>query len=123
MDRRRATRLDVERTCRVAATALPTGGITGVTANVSRSGMLVKFPDKNSAGPLPKVGEPARIVLDLPENANYAPRALECVASVVRAADSGEDSPTLAFAIHKMKIRPRKKQSGPGTPSDGGLVQ
>jgi hypothetical protein len=114
MDRRQELRHLVERPCRVASTALPEGGITGVTANVSRSGMLVRFPGAEGAGLLPMVGEPARIVMDLPSPMKFSPRALECVASAVRVLDPEKESPAVAFEIYRMKIRSQRRRPDPG---------
>jgi hypothetical protein len=122
-DRRQRRRHKLQRPCRVAPAAAPLGEITGVTTDISRSGMLVRLPGVAILDLLPKVGESARIVIDLPPSANYAPRSLECVARVVRVASPDRDNPALAFEIERMKIRSRPEQSSPGTPHPGGCIQ
>ncbi len=106
-DRRHKLRHRLQRPCRVAAAEAPFSEITGITADISRSGMLVQLPGMVSDDFLPKVGETARIVIDLPPSANYAPRSLECTARVVRVAGSDKDKPALAFEIQRMQIRDR----------------
>lgn len=90
----------------------------GFTTNVSRSGMLVRFQAPAFSPALPKVGEFARIFIDLPSNGSFTPRSLECAGRVVRAAGDKSDDPELAFEILSMKIRalhapraPRKRES------------
>ena len=122
IDRRQETRHAVERPCRVALESPPLDELTGVTTNLSRSGMLVRFPDSAMLGELPKIGEQARVVIDLPPSAKFAPRTLECFARVVRAEGSG-DAPTLAFEVQRMHIRDRDEQETSETRDSSRLVQ
>ena len=110
-DRRRKLRHRVERPCRVEPADAPLGEITGIATDISRSGMLVQIPGVVVYDLLPKVGETARIVIDLPPSVNYEPRSLECTARVVRVAGQDQDNPALAFEIHSMKIQSRRDQS------------
>ncbi len=104
LDRRQAQRHDVERPCRVMLESKQEAE-TGVTRNISRSGMLVRFPEVELAGALPEVGEEARVVIDLPPSEHYSPRVLECYARVVRtSAPAGEDQ-ALALEVIRMQIR------------------
>ncbi|HSW51000.1 MAG TPA: PilZ domain-containing protein [Bryobacteraceae bacterium] len=105
LDRRQEQRHAVERPCRVAADALTSEGVSGVTLNVSRAGVLIRFPDSSVSCLLPKVGANARVVIDLPPSANYAPRSLECTGRVVRDMASRDDAPVLAFQIQRMEVR------------------
>ena len=111
MDRRHKLRHRVERPCRVEPAEAPLGEITGIAIDISRSGLLVQIPGVAVNNLLPKVGETARIVIDLPPSANYEPRSLECTARVVRVASQDQDNPALAFEIHRMKIQDRRDQS------------
>jgi hypothetical protein len=122
-DRRNKLRHRMQRPCRVAAADAPSGEMTGVTADISRSGMLVRLPGMTAEDFLPKVGETARIVIDLPPSANYAPRSLECTARVVRVADSSGDEPAMAFEIQRMKIRNRRGANDRGTPHLDDCIQ
>ena len=109
-DRRQKLRHRVERPCRVEPAEAPLGEITGIATDISRSGLLVQIPGFAVHGLLPKVGEAARIVIDLPPSVNYEPRSLECTARVVRVAGQDKDNPSLAFEIHRMKIQDRRSQ-------------
>jgi hypothetical protein len=81
-----------------------------MTTNVSRSGMLVRFPAAGLSGELPRVGEQARVVIELPPSTNYSPRSLECFARVVRAEEPAGGVPCLAFEVERMQIRDRNAQ-------------
>lgn len=111
-DRRQKLRHRVERPCRVEPAEAPLGEITGIATDISRSGLLVQIPGFAVHGLLPKVGEAARIVIDLPPSVNYEPRSLECTARVVRVAGQDKDNASLAFEIHRMKIQDRRSQGG-----------
>jgi hypothetical protein len=110
-DRRHKLRHRVQRPCRVESAEAPLGEITGIAIDISRSGLLVEIPGVAVNSLLPKVGETARIVIDLPPSVNYEPRSLECTARVVRVASQDKDNPALAFEIHRMKIQDRRDQS------------
>jgi hypothetical protein len=105
MDRRQEQRHAVERPCHVSSGTFFMDAVPGVTMNVSRAGMLVKFPGSCISELLPKIGARVRILIDLPTSANYAPRSLECTGRVVRAAGSDSNVPVLAFEIHRMLVR------------------
>jgi hypothetical protein len=105
LDRRQAQRHDVTRPCRVVPETNPVVETPGVTSNISRSGMLVRFPVAELSGDLPKVGEQARVEIELPPSAQYAPRVLECHARVVRVGDPSTEEPALAFEVLRMEIR------------------
>jgi len=110
-DRRHKLRHRVQRPCRVEPAEASLGEMTGIAIDISRSGLLVQIPGVAVTNLLPKVGETARIVIDLPLSVNYEPRSLECTARVVRVAGQDKDNPALAFEIHSMKIQSRRDQS------------
>ncbi len=85
--------------------------------------MLVRFQAPAFSPALPKVGEFARIFIDLPSNGNFAPRSLECAGRVVRVAGDESDDPVLAFEILSMKIRSRPAPRAPRKRESGDLVQ
>jgi len=109
VDRRQESRIPVQRPCRVMRSLEPLTEVPAVTSNVSRSGMLVQFGELNVPGFLPKVGDFARILIDLPADAGFPPRALECSARVVRTDGSETGRPVAAFEIHGMRIRERRQ--------------
>jgi hypothetical protein len=106
-ERRQDRRHAVERPCRVSSGVLHPDAVPGLTMNVSRAGMLVKFPDSGISALLPRVGSQAQITIDLPPSAGYPPRSLECTGRVVREVDAPEETPVLAFEIHRMLVRDR----------------
>jgi len=119
-ERRHKLRHRVDRPCRVEPAKAPLGEIMGIATDISRSGLLVQIPGFAVRDLLPKVGESARIVIDLPPSVNYEPRSLECTARVVRVAGQDQDNPSLAFEIQRMKIQDRRDQgSRKATPLDG----
>jgi hypothetical protein len=110
LDRRIERRHAVERPCRVTLAPLAPQGLDGITMNISRAGVLVRFPGVAISSRLPKVGSDARVVIDLPPSANYPPRVLECTGRVVRDLTAQDSSAALAFEIRTMEI------------SDGGSI-
>ncbi len=104
LDRRIERRHLVERPCRVTSGPLAPEGIDGITMNVSRAGLLVRFPGIGISSLLPKVGADARVVIDLPPSANFPPRTLECTGRVVRDLTAQDSSAALAFEIRHMQI-------------------
>ena len=107
-DRRIEFRHEVQRPCRVTPATSPKIEMGGFTTNVSRSGMLVRFRAPAFSPALPKVGEFARIFIELPSSGGFTPRSLECAGRVVRAAGDENDDPELAFEILSMKIRAQR---------------
>jgi PilZ domain len=122
-DRRIEFRHEVQRPCRVTPATSPQIEMGGFTTNVSRSGMLVRFQALSLSPALPKVGEFARIFIDLPSNGRFTPRSLECAGRVVRAAGDRSDDSELAFEILSMKIRARRAPRAPRKSERLDLVQ
>ncbi len=122
LDRRQAQRHEVTRPCRVVRVAEAAGEAAGVTSNVSRTGMLVRFPEVEVTGELPKIGEQARVEIDLPPNPAFSPRVLECQARVVRVGDPSTADTALAFEVLRMEIREGGDPPPPAGPREP-LVQ
>jgi len=106
-DRRQQCRLKVERPCRVYPVEHGSEGVHGVTNDISRSGLLIAFPRGVSPWSLPKVGEHARIVIDLPNGPGAPARSLEHLARVVRVSGEMSESPTVAFEVYRTRITDR----------------
>jgi hypothetical protein len=87
------------------------GEMAGITSDISRSGMLVTFPSVAVPGALPNVGEPVRIVIDLPQSVGFSPRCLESMARVVRVGGPGASGPSVAFEIDRIGFRARDEHS------------
>lgn len=122
-DRRIEYRHEVQRPCRVTPATSPRIEVGGFTTNVSRSGMLVRFQAPSLSSGLPKVGEFARIFIDLPSNGSFTPRSLECAGRVVRVAGDRSDDSELAFEILSMKIRALQAPRAPRKRASEDLVQ
>jgi hypothetical protein len=122
-DRRIEFRHEVQRPCRVTPATSPQIEVGAFTTNVSRSGMLVRFPIPALSPALPKIGEFARILIDLPSSGNFTPRSLECAGRVVRAAGEKSDDSELGFEILSMKVRARQRSRAPRKRQSEDLVQ
>jgi hypothetical protein len=122
-DRRIEFRHEVRRPCRVTPATSPQIEVGAVTTNVSRSGILVRFTAIACSPALPKIGEFARILIDLPTSGNFTPRSLECAGRVVRSAGEKSDDPELAFEILSMKIRARQRPRASRKRENRDLVQ
>jgi len=123
LERRREQRHAVERTCCVSSGVSPQGAVSGLTVNISRTGMLVSFPGSDIAALLPKLSAKTRIAIDLPPSTRYPRRCLECTGRVVREVDSPDGRPGLAFEIHRMQVRDRETKRPRRRREDYTLVQ
>jgi hypothetical protein len=78
--------------------------MSGVTLNMSRSGVLVSLDEEGSPQPMPVVGQPARITLQLPESPSPQRRCIECVGHVVRFGH-GAEAHSVAFDLKRYEFR------------------
>jgi hypothetical protein len=101
-DPRRGKRYEVRLACRVESLSGVSVKLSGVTLNVSRSGLLASF-DATDA-PTPQVGQTARILLELPQAADIGNRCVECGGRVVRTGDSS-DPHSFAFEFRRIQFR------------------
>jgi hypothetical protein len=95
-------RYEVRLPCRVYSPARVFGNVTGVTLNMSRSGLLLALAEAESPRHLPRVGQAARIVLELPHAAS-GQRCIECLGRVVRIGKEA-DSLQLAFKFRRYQF-------------------
>jgi len=102
MNRRECPRMDVKLKCHVAPVKGPQG-LSGVTENISRNGILVIFPPGGSAEQ-PKVGEVVTVEIELPENPVFGRKCIHCQATVVRVGGSDGEPVQLAFSVNQMKF-------------------
>jgi hypothetical protein len=105
-DLRRDARYDVQLICRVSSPFETFGDLSGVTLNMSRSGMLVSFDEVQPLQLMPVVGQPARITLELPRSPSPQRRCIECVGRVVRLGE-GAESRCVAFELRRYEFRER----------------
>jgi hypothetical protein len=104
LDARRATRFDVQLTCRVSSPLQNFSRLSGVTLNMSRCGLLATFEEAAPLEPMPAIGQPARIILELPQSRSVPRRCLECLARVVRVAQEPA-SRQVAFDLRRFQFR------------------
>jgi len=105
LDQRHATRFDLQLRCRVFSPFRAFSDFSGVTANLSRTGVLVRMDAAEPDQRTPTVGDAARIVLELPGNAAVAPKCLDCEATVVRADALRKGSWEYGFRIRRIQFR------------------
>lgn len=101
---RRDTRYEVQLNCRVSSPVQSFRDLTGVTVNMSRSGMLAIFGDVEEADPPPPIGTPVRITVELPGPAGKPPRILECLGRVARIADTAYPR-QVAFVLQRYQFQ------------------
>ena len=87
LDLRRDTRYAVQLSCRVSSPLQSFNALSGVTLNMSRSGLLAVFGEAGGLVPAPLVGTPVRITVELPGAPGKSPRVLECLGRVARVGD------------------------------------
>jgi hypothetical protein len=95
--------MDVKLKCHVAPMKTWPQGISGVTENISRNGVLMLCADACS-GEQPRVGEIVTVEIELPENPVFGRKCIHCQATVVRV--SGQDGQPfrVAFSVNQMKF-------------------
>ena len=108
-DQRRGHRFLLQLPCIVSSPLMTFGVLTGITSNISRSGMLIQFKENGPSEAGPHVGDPARIVLDLPRSRNFPARCLDCVATVVWVIAPAIGPQLVAFQFRRMRIRDRSQ--------------
>ena len=95
--------MDVKLKCHVAPTKPSPQGLSGVTENISRNGVLM-FCAEGGTGAQPRVGEVVTVEIELPENPVFGRKCIHCQATVVRVSgDSGEPL-RVAFSVNQMKF-------------------
>jgi hypothetical protein len=97
-DHRRGVRYEVRLHCQVSSPGNVFGNLTGVTQNMSRSGLLLDVRAEGPPDRLPEVGQAARILLELPRSAPEK-RCVECLGRVVRV---DKEAPAVAFEFRRV---------------------
>ncbi len=80
MDRRVHDRVKVQLSCSLTSPNDNAGPIVGVTENMSRGGVLIRWTAEPDTIPLPNSGVPIAVLVKLP----LGPRCLRCSGRVVR---------------------------------------
>ncbi|MFB3776632.1 MAG: PilZ domain-containing protein [Bryobacteraceae bacterium] len=108
-DSRRGVRYEVRLQCQVYSPAKVFEDLTGVTQNMSRTGVLLSLEQTNASARLPEVGQAARIVLELPRSAPER-RCVECLGRVVRV---DREFPSVAFEFRRYQFTGDGAPAGP----------
>ena len=117
LELRRDTRYEVQLSCRIFSPLPSFSELTGVTLNMSRSGMLAVFGEAGSSGEGPSVGTPVRIAVELPGTSGKAARYIECLGRVARVSDSSVPR-QVAFALQRYQFQPGFAPDSPELSSD-----
>jgi hypothetical protein len=106
MNRRTKERLDLRLVCRTGpGTVLSALGATsrniGLTENLSRSGLLMKWLDEVS---LPAIGSELTVDIELPADSSFGPRLMRCRSTVVRIFTDSDALPTVGMKIRNIRF-------------------
>ena len=118
-ERRRGHRFPLRLSCRVTFPWKESRELLGDTADISRSGVKVVFEEAVTSDELPGIGEPARILIDLPHSSHISPRCLECWGLMVRTEVLEAQRLAAAFEIRRIRVCDRSGQ--PCQPGDSPL--
>lgn len=103
MNRRENPRMDVKLKCHVAPIKSWPQGLSGVTENISRNGILMLCTSDGHAEQ-PRIGEVVTVEIELPENPVFGRKCIHCQATVVRVARNKNEPFRVAFNINQMKF-------------------
>ncbi|HLN02341.1 MAG TPA: PilZ domain-containing protein [Bryobacteraceae bacterium] len=103
MNRRENPRMDVKLKCHVAPMKTWPQGLSGVTENISRNGVLMLCAE-GCAGEQPRVGEVVTVEIELPENPVFGRKCIHCQATVVRVSGETGQPLRVAFSVNQMKF-------------------
>jgi hypothetical protein len=95
--------MDVKLKCHVAPMKTWPQGLSGVTENISRNGVLMLCAD-GYAGEQPRVGEVVTVEIELPENPVFGRKCIHCQATVVRVSSDAGQPLRVAFSVNQMKF-------------------
>jgi len=95
--------MDVKLKCHVAPMKTWPQGLSGVTENISRNGVLMLCAD-GCAGEQPRVGEVVTVEIELPENPVFGRKCIHCQATVVRVSSEEGQPLRVAFSVNQMKF-------------------
>jgi c-di-GMP-binding flagellar brake protein YcgR len=103
MNRRESPRMDVKLKCHVAPVKTSPHGLSGITENISRNGVLMLCADTCS-GEQPRIGEVVTVEIELPENPVFGRKCIHCQATVVRVTGESGQPFRVAFSVNQMKF-------------------
>lgn len=95
--------MDVKLKCHLAPMKTATPGLSGITENISRNGVLMHCPE-GTAGDPPRVGEVVTVEIELPENPVFGRKCIHCQATIVRVSGGAGQPFQVAMSINQMKF-------------------
>ena len=95
--------MDVKLKCHVAPMKTWPHGLSGVTENISRNGVLMLCAE-GGAEEQPRVGEVVTVEIELPENPVFGRKCIHCQATVVRVSGEPGQPLRVAFSVNQMKF-------------------
>jgi hypothetical protein len=101
MDRRTKIRLDLQLLCRIGDDRLLSAPFEGLTENMSRDGMLMRWIEPF---PLPVIGCRLTVDIQLPVDSGRAPRLMRCAATVVRIVRKKTGQPSVGLRIDRVRF-------------------
>jgi len=99
-DRRVHNRLDLQLGCSLARSDDDPGSAIGVTENISRGGVLIRWTAEPDTIPVPNNGDTIAVAVKLP----LGPRYLRCWGRVVRVSTTGNKPILMAVQIGRMSF-------------------
>ena len=117
LDLRRDTRYEVQLSCRIFSPQPSFSELTGVTMNMSRTGLLAVFGEVGWPDASPSVGTPVRITVELPGSGGKSARNIECLGRVVRISEQSAPR-QVAFTLQRYQFQPGVRADSPKLASD-----
>jgi hypothetical protein len=97
--------MEVRLKCRITSPRIWPRSTTGMTENISRSGVLVRWDECSAEPDLPGLGEPVTLEIELPANHSFVRKCIYCQAIVVRIASHDEPARRMAMSVSQMEFR------------------
>lgn len=105
MDRRADPRVDVRLPCHLEMTRSKSRLFVGVTANMSRSGILVAWNADSGPAELPSPGDLLSVDIELPANHAFGRRCMHCQTVVARVTGGADGKLLVALHVSQMQFR------------------
>jgi len=106
LNRRENPRIDVRLRCYQAfGGTRSTTEFMGVTENISRNGVLLRWSGKPGRAVPPHLGEALALDIELPANHDFGRKCIHCQGTVVRVSTTVDEAPRVALSVSYMKFR------------------
>lgn len=102
MERRNKARHSLQLLCRADGGAVRSAAPEGITENMSRDGILMRWLDDV---PLPEIGSPLVVELELPAESAFEPRVMHCRTTVVRITKGRDGQKSVGLRIEHLGFR------------------